>query len=580
MGKNKKDQNNSSTFETLVEGISNDERKDILDRAIKIQQQEKVSGRKKDSVEAVAGSTAKAEFESRLKSQPLFSKFIIWMQSLITNIPAEEVLNRHLVNSIAHEVESRYPLLIVFRQKLLYNGFYEKLAELKHVADFFRPYLADFSKDPGAFYVELAHIIMPDIEQRIEEETDPYQFPLSEEISRDRQSMLQDTMLQIISTIPFDLQQDMYKYARSINWLNLLVKAPVGDLITKFTVSEEGVRVCPFTVAEAEFSKLASIACSYTPVDDVVIEAFMRYAEQRFSEGGPEGMDEKAEADKKFSSLAQQQIPIVEMFISSVPMEKLSKLVYGNALFSVSMSGGGEDWFERYTDRWKRILARRLKQRDIDRKKELVKDKLAKYFKLGGFPMFPFRPWEKLWDGISFRYDLSLGLVYAFFKHRFIPYMRLFKTAMLEGEFAYKDNQRELGVAIDEFLRVNGGLEELANKLSASGEYGIEFMKYTGSQSRSSAAMHRVSLIMKGISSDVHAIERDFDRMTMRLISLLTGFTSEKFTGKYCAITNMHRIRNHVCDFPSLLKECNSSFQHMFEILKDVEQLEQADDGK
>ena len=35
----------------------------------------------------------------------------------------------------------------------------------------------------------------------------------------------------------------MYKYARSINWLNLLVKAPVGDLITKFTVSEEGVRV-------------------------------------------------------------------------------------------------------------------------------------------------------------------------------------------------------------------------------------------------------------------------------------------------------------------------------------------------
>ncbi|HBG65252.1 MAG TPA: hypothetical protein DDW78_02130 [Treponema sp.] len=571
----------SSTFETLVEGISKDERKDILSRASQNQKKGgKSGGEAKAKADVVAGSSAKAEFESRLKNQPLFSKFIIWVQSLITNMPAEEVLNKHLLNSIAHEVESRYPLLIVFRQKLLYNGFYEKLAELKRVADFFRPYLADFGKDPGAFYVELAHIIMPDVEQRIEEESDPYQFPLSEEISRDRQSMLQDTMLQIISSIPFDKQQDMYKYARSINWLNLLAKAPIGDLTTKFTVSEEGVRVCPFSAAEAEFSKLASVACSYTPIDDVVIDAFRLYAEQQFSEVGLESMDEKVDADKKFISVAQQQIPIVEMCINSVPMEKLAKLVYGNALFSVSMSGGGEDWFERYTDRWKRILARRLKQRECDRKKEQLKEKLGRYFKLGGFPMFPFRPWEKLWDGVAFRRELSLGLVYAFMKHRYAPYMRLFKTSMLEGEFAYKDNQRELGVAIDEFVRVNGLLEELANKLSASGEYGMEFMKYADGQPRTSNAMHRIAQVMKEIDKDVSAINRDFDRMTMRLISLLTGFTSEKFVGKYCAITNLHRIRNQECDFTALLKECNGSFQHIFEVLKDVEQLEQSDDGK
>ena len=75
-----------------------------------------------------------------LKKESLALRIMLWIRSVFTSKNAEQLLNEIKVAGISRSLTKNYPGLIDFKRRLLLPLFYDRLCELKAVADFFRPY--------------------------------------------------------------------------------------------------------------------------------------------------------------------------------------------------------------------------------------------------------------------------------------------------------------------------------------------------------------------------------------------------------------------------------------------------------
>ena len=82
---------------------------------------------------------------------------------------------------------------------------------------------------------------------------------------------------------------------------------------------------------------------------------------------------------REYLSKAASNISMIQMFISTVPMSALGKVVYGDYDWKVEETGGGEDWFMKYKEEWKVFFDARWAAWLRDRKKAqltgVLKDK-------------------------------------------------------------------------------------------------------------------------------------------------------------------------------------------------------------
>ena len=565
----------AQTFDELSVGISREERQKILNSmdSQKAEHGDLFAGKTKMSVQKI---DEKAEFEQRLKRQSFLQRLFLWIYSIITSTSMEEAFNVTLVKKIAHEVESNYPSLIFFRKKLLYGGFHEKLIQLKSALDFFVPYMKLYESNPGEFMVMVGHVVMPEYEETMESSSNPYVVPMSDELSKDKKNELFQNLCLSLQNIPADYQKEMYQYARAVFWLNEFVKIPLDKILSKFSMNEEHVQSCVFSFVKADFGKFARVMSNYVQIDDNLL-AVLAFAHQKI-ENLPVDVAQNLEAyNREFYSAAKLHVSMIEMFIDSVPVSKISKVVMENSLYTPEAMSGGENWLELFTEQWKIDLKNKMMQRDREYRKEILKHKIAEQFKLNAFPTFPFRPWEAL-GSFSFKYDLSLGFVNFFVRQRYATYMTIFKAISMEGQFAIKDNEREFIEAVDSFTEVNNALEVLANSLSAAGEYGLDFSRYEGEGNRSEDTDRKIEILLTSLESEVSEIIKDFRRLCHRLSMLLTGFISDKYVGKYGAIMNLRNMQRRLGDFYQMVSDANESFKNAYDTTLQIDDIENPKD--
>ena len=571
----------SETFEQLAGDLSSKERKDMLNKLSGGQNilagegNSELFAAKSKVVDKKAAN--KAEFSLRLKQESVLKKVFLWIQSLLTSSPMEDVFNASLVKNIARDIDSQFPALILYRRKVLYNIFYEKLLELKKVADFFRPYLALYESNPGAFYVALAHVVLPEFERRFAETADPFQFSFELPLSKEIKNELLQSMVSEIDGLSAEDQQVMYRCAQSVFWLDQLVNLPVVKMLSRFTLSEENVRECAFSaIGKLDFEKFTQVIYNYVPLDSNIIETFICCMKSTYDWVHLEQEDGQAEDYADFRNAVRVNLSMLDMYIKTVPVEKLARVVFEDALYTPPALSGGANWRELFSEQWKQLFKNRMSLWEREFTKEKLRIKLRHYFHFNDFPLFPFRPWEKVWgDGsVQFQRNLSLGLINFFMKQRYVAYSAIFKAIAMEGHFAVKDNQREFSEAIDNFNEVNNDLDVLANQLSQAGDYGSEFSKYEGNKERTELAVNKINWIMVELESDAAEISRSFRRMGHRMINLLSGFISDKYSGRYGAVINLRDMQRRLGDFYSMVKDAKVSFEHIYEVVQELDELE------
>lgn len=560
----------SQTFDSLVSGLNGDERQALLSKMQNGATSENASLETHE--ETTDDSTV--DMKTRIQQESLFVRFWLWLKSIFTNISMEQVYNNTLVSQIAHNVEHQTPGLINYKHSYLGNDFYEKLVELKHCSDFFHPVVSAYEKDSGSFYVLLGSIVMPQIGDQMDKEADPYLYALTKEANTEMRTSLLRKMDDILQKIPNDKRSEMYMCVRSVEWLRQFTKLPFTEMISKFDAIVEGIETCSFDTVESDVSEFAHILCNGRTIPDEVIEALYLYSMRQVSTVELDDIDEK-NSGASFMDTAAAQLSVISMFINSVPMRSIACVVYNNALFTPEVFGGGEDWFVKYKAEWKRLFDRKWESWIRDCKKEKLKTKLMDYFMLANFPLFPLRPWAKLWGGVPFRYELTLGFLNSFFKNEFSEYEKTLKIVTLEGDFSIKDNRFEFSDTANMFANIADELKDLQLKIGSTGEFGAEFERYQGMKTKSKAGMQKITSVMDQIENIVENMLGSFGDACRTMNNLLTGLLSDKIDSRYGNLTNMATIQgrdNKV--FRDNLEKTKQGIEHALEIVKELEPID------
>ncbi len=576
--KNTDEHINSSNLDRLAQGISATERKDLLNKMKGGSQEAEVPGlTQKKKQDVFQEEEKRIEFAFKLRREPFYFRFWIWLRSVFSEGTVEEIYNESLVAVLAHDIERHYPDLIVYRRKILFNSFYEKLLLLAKAADFFRPYLKIFDRNPGAFYVELSKLLMPGVLEQIETDSDPYQYPLSADLDDGSIKSLRQAVLEGLGSLSIENQRDMYQYAQMLCWLGAFIKIPFDKIIRRFGTSPDQTNICLFTQMKGDVDELARVLCNYVHIDERLIGAFVLYMQDTADDPNLSESDNNALKEKNFRSLATSQVAMIEMFVNNVPIEKIAKVVLNNYLYVTQPSGGGEKWFDQFSESVKKNFEQRLREWRADYEKERLKSRLYEYFKLAAFPLFPYRPWEKLWYASKLHNTLSIGFVNYFVKKHFSEYMTILKGVSLEGDFSVKKNQKQLSSAMDKFEQVNNYLDTLASDLAPTGSYGGEFSVFEGIKTKNENSLGHINMIIAEVDDDAARIIKLFRAMCTELDDLVAGFISGRGVPPFGCITNLGKILRRMGNITVKLTDMRINFSYAGDFIKKLQEIEDPD---
>ena len=92
--------------------------------------------------------------------------------------------------------------------------------------------------------------------------------------------------------------------------------------------------------------------CNARSVSNEALEALFLFP-QRNGGAAVELDGETENSVNQFLSKAATNISMIQMFISTVPMANLGKVVFSDFDWQVSEPGGAEDWFIKFKEEWK-----------------------------------------------------------------------------------------------------------------------------------------------------------------------------------------------------------------------------------
>ncbi|MDE5897702.1 MAG: DUF5312 domain-containing protein, partial [Treponemataceae bacterium] len=315
------DEQKKNSFDELVAGISADERKFLL---------AKLNGAAARDIPILQPVRDEAEgrgIDARYQNESVLYKLILWIRSLFEKKPPIELYNEDLIHGIARRVQHSHPGLIDEKGRLFLSVFYGRLKELKDSAEFFRPYFSVVNENPGKFYVFLSTFIAPEISAQLNAEADPYSIPFDRKPTMELRTSLMRKLEAALKEIQPATRNRLYSAAHSADWLKRFSELPFLHFSAQFTSLGSEKYTCPFSNAQVDFPIFASVLNSADSIRTEVLEALFLYPQKRGS--GSVGMDAELEsAMREFLERAASCISMIQMFISTVPLTAIGRVLF------------------------------------------------------------------------------------------------------------------------------------------------------------------------------------------------------------------------------------------------------------
>lgn len=558
---------NYNSFERMASGISNDERQTILSR---LQNSGGVHGEENILPVETITDDDNESFETQIKKEPFLLKLMLWLKSVLTNTNKELLYNEHKLHIISKNIERNYPGLIDAKRGLMLAPFYQKLEELKACAAFFRPYLSAASEDEGGFFVSLASLVMPDITGEMNANVDPYANSDSLDAKPELRLQLLHKMDDIFENIPSIDRQKMYDAVKSIEWLKQFERLPFSRFLALFSSIGENVHTAPLSALDNEIDQFSKTLCNGFRITDELLESLYIFSVRKMQVFS--STDNEAET---FMSKARSHTSLINMFMSSIPMKSLGKIIHSDSQWTPMQFAGGEDWFVKYKSAWKKIFEQKWEAFVKDCHKETLKVTLKSSFDLMEFPLLPERPWAHIWGGIPFRYELTAGFMYWFMHNCFPTHELTLKTILMEGAFANKDNQVNFTDDFNNFIQFSISFQGMNRKLSSGGEIGMLFSKLKEDHLRTLQAQTKVEHTVRGVESDIGSLIHKFGDSCRSTSMILGGIVGTLSDTRYGGLTNLNRLAardNHT--FIQKVQEAKTHIETAVYLLTELESID------
>ena len=562
----------SATFESLVSLISEDERKALLEKMKPLEGDPDT--RVLESEKDPSMNADETELAESLKREPLLYRFILWLRSVFASTTSEQLYNDDKIASLYRKLSRDYPGLVDYRAAVLLGIFYEKLLELKKAAEFFKPYLDAIYENIGGFYVFLGSMVVPEVTQRMNEEVDPTSLPLDREVTAELRSSFLRKMEDIIKEIPPHRRSYLYQCAASVDWLCQFTRLPFERFVSAFSTGMGDMQTARFETVTAELNAFAKILCNGKSLPAEALESVYLFSAKKIVPTSSEATDDDSRA-KEFMDKATAFMTIIHIFIKSVPLRYVNKVVYNNIQWQPDQFSGAEDWFARYKDQWKKLFDEQWERWLREKRRAGLNKQLKDNFGIDSVPLLPDRPWASLWGGVPFHYENTAGFLNWFAAKKMNEISEPLKILLLEGQFVNKENRAEFANTLNDLGQISSSMYDFSADLSHNGQTGMVFEKLASDHLRTLPAQTKIETIIVEKEALVKARKNSFCNCARSVLNILNGIFSEKKDTRYDGIHNLASIQGgNNAAFRQNLMKSQDAFAAALDVLKELEQID------
>lgn len=534
MVKTEKDER-SKTFTKLVSGISSDEREILL---------EKINATRGDAiVMQVAKDDVKEQkpLDVKYRSESFIYKIIVMLRSFFTKKSVSEIYNEDLLGDLAHRVNRGHPGLVDNKNALLLSLFCAKLKELRSCAQFLRPYFSIIDEDAGKFYVFLSSLLAPEISDAIMKVSDPYNVPFEQKFHDTMRTQCIKSMEDVLANMAGDTKGNLYTTIKSINWLKQFTELPFDHFLSQFTSILSSSFSCPFLNAQTDYNDFAKVLQEGATVSKEAMESLFLYPHKNNLMQSDNSDLDAALVD--FITKFKSCISVIGVFITTVPIKAIGKLVFDDYDWTTDNISGSEDWFLRYKEEWRKIFNARWNNYLHDKKKYELVGVLQDAYKINEFPELPRRPWTRLWGGVPFRCEMTAGFLYWFAMNQFGQLSAVLNIIILEGIFIDKENGSQMSEAVNSFCDANQQILTLVASIEERGSIGAVFAKYIEERMRTLRGQQTITNLMTNTENTVRNLGKIFCNSTREIDKILGGILDDKKNNGYEGLQNFMTIR-------------------------------------
>lgn len=549
-----------STFDELVAGISSEERRQLLNNINQNREQEILilqSEKEEDD----------GFLEAKYRNEPIIYRFILWIRSVFTKRSSRDLYNSDLVSSLGNKINKNHPGLLDAHNDLLLSLFYEKLKDIKLSADFFKPYFSTVNENPGKFYVFLSTFIAPQISEKITADADPYTIPFEREVTSELRTSLIKRMENDIKTIEQPVKDKLYSSVRSLIWLKQFSELPFIHFTSQFTAIVSSSYTCPFINAQTDYPSFARVLQNISPISKEALESLFLFS-QRANLKQKGNSDDIEKSLREFMSKTVAALSSIQMFVSTVPVSSLGKVIFDEYEWQPGNPGGGEEWFVKFKDEWKNVFDARWLQWLHDKKKNQLADILYENFGLRSFPELQEKPWKTLWGGVIFRCEMTAGLLSWFVEVKSHEVMECLNIVILEGVFIKKENRTELANSINEMVELIQQVKSFLEQITSEGSLGSVFKKYEEERIHTIKAQQIVNSKIMGAETLIRNCGKNFCNASRSIERVFQGILEDTRTDKeYASLQNLMTIKGQE---NRAFRDSMAETMHTLKILREV----------
>lgn len=563
-----------STFDELVAGISADERQQLLKNLNHNNEQEI---RLLHSAMNEEGGL----LDTKYNNEPMLYKLILWIRSVLTKQNKKAIYNDDLINILKNKINRNHPGTLDVHNDLLQSLFYEKLKEIKSCADFFKPYISTANENPGKFYVFLSTFVAPGISEKIAADADPYTIPFDKEATNELKSSLLKRMENDLKTIDRTSKEKLYSAVRSLTWLKQFSELPFIHFTSQFTAIVSSNYTCPFMNAQIDYPAFARVLQDTTPIPKEALESLFLFT-QRESLKHNSTNEDVQKVLKDFMTKAISSFSSIQMFVATIPISSLGKVIFSDYEWQPANSGGGEDWFMKFKDEWKNLFGSRWVSWLRDKKKKQLSKILEEKFNLKSFPELREKPWKNLWGGLQFKCEMTAGLLGWFTETKAESVMDCLNTVILEGIFIKKENRTSLAESINDMVDIIQQVTIFLDSIEIDGSVGSVFKKYETEHTHTIKAQQLVTSMLINAETKIRTCGKIFCDAAKEIEKIFHGILDETRTDKeYASLQNLMTIRNSENKaFRKSMAETLETLTVMHEVLVEIEPLDLPSDQK
>ncbi len=556
-----------NSFNKLVTGLS------VSERAALLKKLESGIGSDKEMLafEPPEDNRRDGDLKTDLKNEPLLLRIWFFLLAFFSRTGVENVYNKHRLTAVLKKITTEMPNLIDPRELSFENLFYEYLLKLKEAALFFKDGISLYINSESTFSLFVMTLIMPDLEEVMENEVSPYSIPAGTEATAELRASLIRRMESLLNSISNEDKIRLRDCFLSLEWLRRFVSLPFSQFTSLFKTSGEKGNRCVMATARGEIERFAKVLCCAKKIMPEVLEAFYMFPAEEKDGKGEQNAIETELSD--FLHKAMQHIAFIKYFIRFIPMCAIGAVAFNSALWMPEIEEIQDNGLARCKAYWRKAFDEKWTTWLRDRKIIKTKEDVASLFRLADYPLLPERPWASLTINVPCKCEHTLGFLHAFFHSMYPAFVPLWDIVIMDGKFILPENRVEFTDTYNEMHRLFEMLSAFNAKLTESGVYGQLFAAI--GDINSPQEQEKVNNLMRSIESECASFAMIFKTCCGSFKRLFDGMFVDMRNIKYDSLVNLMLLTdtNNV-PIRSRLVEIAQTVENACQLLKQVETIE------